>query len=348
VQNCKKKVAMVLPVFNDWTAFGLLLRDLDAQASTHHYSIHIFAVDDGSSDHKVPSDFQEHLVNIEDLHIVRLASNLGHQRAIAVGLVTVFQSDDFDAVVIMDSDGEDRALDAFNLLGLWEQKPSLIIVAKRAKRSESLLFRTFYLLYKASFRMLTGHSINFGNFCLLPKRALQSIVHNPAIWSNLPATVRRSRMKYVELPTPRGVRLCGTPRMNFVSLAILGISAISVYADVVLIRLAAMALATGAVALLGLATVVWIKVATNWAIPGWASYVAASLTIILIQTLIMAGLALFQLLSLRSLKPFIPLVDALEFVAEMMSMRGQLSRGDSNGRQRKRNTLSGNRTRAVQ
>ena len=47
---------------------------------------------------------------------------------------------------------------------------------------------------------------------------------------------------------------------------------------------------------LGLIAVVVVKFGTSWAIPGWASYVGASLIMIIFQTMILAG-SCFVLLS---------------------------------------------------
>jgi glycosyltransferase involved in cell wall biosynthesis len=319
MRNIKMRVAIVLPVFNDWDSFGLLLKDLGEQEFAGRYRICVVAVDDGSSAVPPATNFNDRLGKVEELKIIRLAANLGHQRAIAVGMVSTFKNSEFDAVVIMDCDGEDRPSDVAKLLAHWDRHPTLIIVARRARRSESLFFRCFYILYKVLFRALTGEAINFGNFCLIPKNALQSLVHNPAIWNNLAAAIKRSRLACAYIPIDRGERISGVSQLNFVGLALHGISAISVYSDVVFIRIVAMAMVMGLIVLVGLSSVVYIRLATEWAIPGWASYMTGALAIIFSQTLLMAGLALLQLVGLRSLNPFVPVADAMKFVAEETS-----------------------------
>jgi glycosyltransferase involved in cell wall biosynthesis len=309
------RIAIVLPVFNDWESFGLLLKDLGEQQFCDRYRICVMAIDDGSSKVPLASEFSDRLGKVKELKIVRLVSNLGHQRAIAVGLVFAFKTLQFDAIIVMDSDGEDRPSDLAKLLAHWNRNPTSIIVARRARRSETLSFRCFYVVYKALFRALTGQTINFGNFCLIPKNALQSLVHNSAIWNNLAVAIKRSGLTYDDLPIDRGVRLRGVSRMNFVSLALHGISGISVYADVICVRIVTAAVATGLTAILGLTTVVCIRFMTEWAIPGWASYTAGALAILFSQALLMAGLALLQLVSLRSLRLFMPFTDAMNYVA---------------------------------
>ena len=312
----RKKIGIVLPVFNDWEAFTQLLAQLGEQADLRKNDLHVFAVDDGSSE---PADTAALIVRkgmLSDLRVIRLACNLGHQRAIAVGLVEASKISEIDAVVVMDSDGEDPPHAVAKLIAAWEKLPSHIVVASRGQRLESFTFRLFYSIYKRIFRIMTGELVNFGNFCLMPQRALKALVHNPAIWNNLAAAIVRSRIPYTEIRINRGPRLAGRSRLSLVGLAVHGLSAISVYTDIVLMRTILAACFLGGLAILGLITVVAIRFGTDWAIPGWATYVAASLIIILVQVILLVGVALFQLLSFRSLKPFIPASDANSFVVD--------------------------------
>jgi glycosyltransferase involved in cell wall biosynthesis len=264
--------------------------------------VHIVAIDDGSTELADTGALTSRKGVLADIRLIRLACNLGHQRAIAVGLVEVSKSDDIDAVVVMDSDGEDQPVAVARLIAVWDKHPGQIVLARRGQRSETILFKLFYSFYKLVFKIMTGQSFNSGNFCLLPQSALRSLIHNPAIWNNLAAAIARSRIPYAALEVDRGPRLAGKSRMSFVGLAIHGLSAISVYADIVLVRIIITACVLACIVLLGLIGVITVRLGTDWAIPGWASYVAASLTIIFIQVVLLAGIALFQLLSFRSFR----------------------------------------------
>jgi hypothetical protein len=162
--------------------------------------------------------------------------------------------------------------------------------------------------------VLTGERISFGNFAILPRRAVQALIYNPAIWNNLAVSITRSRFHYTTLGADRGRRLAGKSRMNFIGLFLHGVSAMSVYIDVILARVLLAACALALMVLVLLAGVIMIKFGTTLAIPGWASYVTASLTLLFVQAMLLAGFALFQLLNLRSLKLFIPALDAATFV----------------------------------
>jgi hypothetical protein len=238
--------------------------------------------------------------------------------------------EDIEAVVVMDADGEDRPEDVSRLLAAWGEDPNLIVVARRTFR-ESLVFKIFYLLYKLLFRIVTGQRIDFGNFCLIPRSALFALTYNPAIWNNLAAAITRSTIQRKALPLARGVRFAGRSRMNFQSLLVHGVSAMAVYAEYVLLRFLIASGFLAALAVIAIATVVVIRIGTDWAIPGWASFLAASFAIIFLQALILSGIALFQLMSLRNVKTFVPAVDAAPLVMEIREVPDASLRASKNG-----------------
>src|SRR5581483_5975909 len=167
-----KEIAIVTPVLDDWESFVTLLRELTARFPAAQTRFHVFAVDDGSHQPfevdaiALPPD-----TCVASVEILRLALNLGHQRAIAIGLCNIAHRDEFDAVVVMDSDGEDRPADIAKLLAAAEAQPGRVLMAERSKRSERALFRLGYFAYRLLFHLLTGRSISFGNFSLLPMAA---------------------------------------------------------------------------------------------------------------------------------------------------------------------------------
>ncbi|HKP76001.1 MAG TPA: glycosyltransferase family 2 protein [Longimicrobiaceae bacterium] len=310
-----RHAAVVIPVLNDSGSLRRLVRELDTlELSAHH--LHLVVVDDGSSpqvDVSLPQARSGGKA-VRSVRTVRLACNLGHQRAIAIGLVAATGLPELDSVLVMDGDGEDRPEDVVALLDAAAESPSSIILAERSRRSETLGFRLFYRVYRMVFHLLTGQKIRFGNFCLLPMHAVHALVHTPSLWNNLAATVKRSRLPMRMIPTRRGTRYAGSSKMSFVGLAVHGLSAISVYTDVVLMRIIVGATAAAGAFVLLLAVVVGIRLFTGLAIPGWASFMAASLVILLLQALLIAGVALFQLLSFRSVQTFIPAIHAGQFL----------------------------------
>ena len=227
---------------------------------------------------------------------------------------------DVERIVVMDADGEDRPEDVAALLEASDDHGAAIVLALRARRSEGLRFRAGYAVYRLLFRVLTGKGIRFGNFCLVPHGFLNSLTHNPATWNNLAAAIMRSRLPIVAIPTARGERYGGQSKMNFLSLAVHGLSAISVYIDITLIRVICAALAVGAVTVAALGLVVFLKLFTGLAIPGWASFMGVSLLVLLLQALMFASVALFQFLSFRSMPTVIPAAHAPQLIAAVTEL----------------------------
>lgn len=313
-----QRYIVVTPVFDDWVSFSQLIANIDQKCAAKDIAIEVIAVDDGS-----PSVLDSSLLPllddrscIEKVSVIRLALNLGHQRAIAVGLVSLLEYQDVSGIIVMDSDGEDRPDDLADLIAMSQAHPNDIILARRAKRSEGPLFSASYLLYRMLFRVLTGQNISFGNFCLLPAHAVRRLVHMSELWNNLPATIIRSRLPYRSLATARGRRYAGRSKMNVAALVTHGLSSVSIYTDAVFVRVLLATSLVCLVSVLGLIGVAIIRFGTSLAIPGWATTVAGDLLIMLTQALILMTATTLMLLSSRSTRQFIPISDARQFIVE--------------------------------
>jgi polyisoprenyl-phosphate glycosyltransferase len=309
------QVTLVIPVYDDWMSLKRLLRTIDDQLGLERVVFNVIVVNDGS---RTKPSFAEWcdggFKRIRGIQLANLICNLGNQRAIAVGLVLASQEAGSDGVIVLDCDGEDRPEDIPALIAKAMDNPGQIICARRSKRSESLAFKAFYRLYKAMFRALAGATINFGNFCYIPHATLDGLAYSPSLWNHLAATLVRSRVPLVRIATQRGRRYAGESQMNLDALIAVGLSAISVYADIVLVRITIGMLVISALTIVGLATVAGIRLLTDLAIPGWASTVFGSLSIVLLQSLIFAVISAFLLLSARSTKPVIPMIDGPHFI----------------------------------
>ncbi len=222
----------------------------------------------------------------------------------------------------MDADGEDTAAGALQLVrAFWEnERGAKAIFAERSRRTESFEFRFLYRLYKLLHRILTGISVRVGNFSVLPPAYLSTLVVMSELWNHYAAAVFRSGLPFTTIPIPRGYRISGTSRMNLVSLAAHGMGAISVFGDVLGVRLL-IGSATGSIlAALGIAAVIAIRLLTHQAIPSWATYSAGMLSIILIQFITISATFTFTVLSSRSALNFVPVRDYGVFVAEIQDI----------------------------
>ena len=304
----EEKVLVLIPVFDDWEAARQLVSTLDRQPGAREWSI--LLIDDGSTD-AIPEGFTRDARNLERVCHLRLRRNLGHQRALAIGLA---EAGKFGprAIVVMDGDGEDAPEHVGLLLDAWRAQPGRIVFAERRKRLESFRFRALYHCYRQLHWLLTGIRVRVGNFSVVPAEALPALSASPDLWNHYAAAVFRLRWPTATLPLDRGRRYAGQSKMNFAALCVHGLSAISVFADLAGARLMA-----GAAMLLPAAAVVgWI-----WPAAAWGALLAA---------LLLCGQAaafLMQTVSARSQMNFLPARDAGFFVASMTSIYQRPSTG---------------------
>jgi len=310
-------ILVLIPVFNDWQATGLLLQQLERELSLHQLQVRVLLIDDASTE-KPPAGWPANVVTpaaCTRIDILELRRNLGHQRALAIGLAYVHAHEPCQAVVIMDGDGEDAPSDVPRLLEHFRKHDGRkIVFARRTERSESLAFRFFYKVYRLLFQAMTGQSINVGNFSILPFEAVDRLVAVTEMWNHYASAVFKARLAHDSIPTRRAARLAGQPRMNFVALVIHGLSAIAAYGDVVGVRMLLASLLVIAATVTGLLTVVGIRVATDLAIPGWATNAFGLLLILLFQAIMGSVLFIFIILSNRQGANFLPVRDYGYFV----------------------------------
>jgi glycosyltransferase involved in cell wall biosynthesis len=294
-------VKIVLPVYNDWEALKLVILKTENIFKEKKLELSYLAVDDCSNIPFEAKNFEG--INIKVVHLI---SNQGHQRAIAIGLSYLVDNNESDLIVVMDSDGEDQPEHIIELMEKSQKFPDKIIFAKRKKRSESLLFRTFYLVYKFIFKFLTGHVITFGNFSLIPASKLKKIANVSDIWNNFPGGVIRSKLPFDSVPLDRGIRLAGNSKMNFSSLVLHGMSAISVFLDFTAVRILLFATSMVLFSIIGSGVALYMKFVLNQATPGWASSLVMAFFIVFLQGFFIALFILFMVLSSRRYTSFIP------------------------------------------
>lgn len=310
-----RRLAIVTPVFNDWECLSILADSLRDQLGRYGWEPWVVAVDDGSRPGAASKAARGASV------VVRLNRNVGHQRAIAIGLDYVVRETDSEVIGIMDADGEDRPEDLPPLLAALDGEPGRIVVASRGRRSENWRFVLFYHAYKAIFRLLTGERLDFGNFSVMSRQAAQRLTAMHELWLNLPGTIVRARLELLRLSTDRGQRYVGASQMNVVGLVVHGMSAVGVFVERAFTRtLMAIGMLAG-VMLIGFMTALMLK-AFGLATPGWVTTIAAALVIVLIQTAMLAMCGLLLVFGNASNVAVSPAAIAQNLVAGVDRMDG--------------------------
>ena len=308
-------ILVLSPVFNDWPAVARLLGELDRVLDAAGRDARVLLVDDGSSEPPMAHLAPPSPARIREVEILQLRRNVGHQRAIAIGLAYLEASIRCEAVVVMDGDGEDRPEEVPRLVDELERTGGRrIVFAERLRRSEGPLFVTMYALYRWLHVILTGERVRFGNFSAIPAPLVGRLVAMSDLWNHYAAAVIKSRIPYTGVVTTRGFRYSGATKMNYIALVTHGLSAMSVFGDRIGVRLLAATLGTAGLAVAAVAaalTMGWS--AGTW--PSWMPFVLGFLVVLLMQAFAVSLAFVFIILSGRGGSTFIPLRDYPYFVA---------------------------------
>jgi hypothetical protein len=165
-----------------------------------------------------------------------MEENKGHARCIAAGLKHISENNDFDLVIPMDADGEDRPEELGILLCKAYEVPDKVITANRIKRSEGFIFKFCYLVHKYLTFIFTGQSIKYGNYTCLPKSIVIELVNEPATWSSFSGSLAKISKDKKSIASIRGTRYFGPSKMSFINLLKHSLSIIAVFKKTLLIR----------------------------------------------------------------------------------------------------------------
>jgi glycosyltransferase involved in cell wall biosynthesis len=238
-----KNYRILIPVFNDWDSLLTLLSNIDSLKLNTLGNIKVLIIDDCSTEilkQKI------HFKSFDNIEIRKNSRNIGHGKSIANGIQYLIEKDDFDYLIIMDGDGEDRPEEIKELILKSITFPSSTITANRIKRSEGLLFKSFYVLHKILTLILTGHLIKFGNYMCIPKQDLNLISSNKNLFVSFSGTISKFIKNKQQIPSIRGVRYHGPTKMSFLKLVKHSLLIMSVFKYEVLFRLSLLLLLCGA------------------------------------------------------------------------------------------------------
>jgi hypothetical protein len=229
-----KKFVILIPIYNDWKSIYKLLENIDLQIADWDAEISVLIFNDASTDEKPVRDFN--FKKIKSVRIVNMKENRGHARCNAVGLKHIFANEEFDYVIPMDGDGEDRPEEIKKLVDNLNYHPDKPIVGERIKRSEGIFFKFCYFIHKLITFTFTGQSIKYGNYTCLPKTIVEKMINEKATWSSFSGSLAKVAKDRASIPSERGTRYFGPSKMSFKNLLIHSLSIITVFKINVLIR----------------------------------------------------------------------------------------------------------------
>ena len=232
-----KKIKILIPVYNDWQSVFKLLENIDSgleswDSSVAHISVII--INDASLEERPNKNFN--FISLKSVDIINMKYNSGHARCNAAGLKYIYEKEDFDYVIPMDGDGEDRPEEIIEFLNHIKDSNEKPLVGERIKRSENLIFKTCYQIHKLITLTFTGKSIKFGNYTCLPKLTVEKMINEKATWNSFSGALTKIENDLIKIPSTRGARYFGPSKMSFSNLLNHSLSIISVFKKTVLIR----------------------------------------------------------------------------------------------------------------
>ena len=228
------KVVILIPVYNDWQSVSKLIDEINNLSVSSEFQISVIIVNDASNHDR--QEESKNLENINSIKILNMKTNQGHARCIATGLKYINEKEDFDYVIPMDGDGEDRPEEIIEFLNKIKISNNEPIVAERVKRSENLIFKICYQVHKLITLTFTGKYIKFGNFTCLPKTTVQKLINEKSTWNSYSGSLKKVENNLLSIPSTRGTRYFGPSKMSFYNLIKHSLSIISVFRKTFLIR----------------------------------------------------------------------------------------------------------------
>jgi len=228
------KYVILIPIYNDRESLKLLVENINSEIKDLNHEISLVVINDASSQQII--DNYPNIESISSFEIINMKENRGHARCIASGLKYIFEKKDFDFVIPMDGDGEDRPEEIKNFIQLSEQSGQKSITGERVKRSEGVFFQLCYQIHKLLTLAFTGKLIRFGNFTCLSKSTVKKLLDEKATWNSFSGSLKKIEKDLISTPSIRGKRFFGPSQMSFFNLLKHSLSIISVFRKTVLIR----------------------------------------------------------------------------------------------------------------
>ena len=228
------KIKILIPVYNDWQSVFKLLENINSVISTLSCEFSVIIINDASTENR--PEFLGNLDNLKSIQIINMKENRGHARCNALGLKYINEKEEFDYIIPMDGDGEDRPEELILLIEKIKDYPNTVVTANRVKRSEGSIFKFCYMAHKYLTFVFTGQTIQYGNYTCLPKSAVNKMANEPATWSSFSGSLAKLVKDRKSISSERGTRYFGPSKMSFINLLKHSLSIIAVFKTMLLIR----------------------------------------------------------------------------------------------------------------
>jgi len=227
-----KKYIIIIPVYNDWQSVLKLIDNIDLQINNQN--VDIIIINDASTE--AIDDTKRTYSKINSVKILNLINNIGHCKGIATALHYCNTNLEFNYIVPMDGDGEDRPEELNKFFSLTDSSSPEVITANRIRRSEGKLFKACYTAHKFLTYLMIGKMVKFGNYSCLSKKTVTKILSSGSIWLTYSGSIVKNFSSIESISSTRGIRYFGPSKMNFAKLVIHSLNISAAFRETIFIR----------------------------------------------------------------------------------------------------------------
>lgn len=210
MEKKRKKISVILPVFNEEKNISILYQKLSTIFSTlHHYDYEFIFVDDGSTDNSWETIKQlAQLDNtVKGIHFSR---NFGHQTAISAG----YDYAHGDAIICMDSDLQHPPEVIPTMISVWQNGIDIVYVKSKDRTIDTIFKKITAKMHYLILDTISDVKIprNVADFRLLDKKVVKIIQNTPEYSRYLRGLVAWTGFKQHILYTTFHKRKMGTTK----------------------------------------------------------------------------------------------------------------------------------------
>lgn len=265
--NENTKISMVLPIFNEEKNIPTLVSELIKNLEAYP-NYEIIFVNDGSTDNSEPIITKHCLENLK-IKLISLSRNFGHQEALIAGL----EHAGGDAVIMMDGDMQDPPSLIPKMIEKWKEGYEVVYSVKKT-RKEKFLRKFFFKMFYKVFNFLSEVKMPMesGIFSLIDKKVLKIIISLEEKNKYIAGLRYWVGFNQTSIEFERPERLEGQPKQTFTKLLKLAMDGIFSFSNKPLEIAFWIGLITIITSLFLILVIIYIKIFTTKAIPGYATY----------------------------------------------------------------------------
>ncbi len=267
-------ISVIIPIYNEAEGISELYRRMTSVMGGIGDPYELILVNDGSRDASLE---RASALSAADprVKVINFSRNFGHQAAITAGM----DYSSGQAVVIIDADLQDPPELIPEMIAKWREGFDIVYAVRTSRRGESLFKKTTAMAYYRLIRRITNVDIplDTGDFRLMSRAAVDALARIREKHRYVRGLVSWIGFRQIGVPFVRDERFAGEtkyPLKKMLKFALDGITGFSFFP----LQLASyLGFVTSAIAFVGIAIVIGLRLFSNVTITGWASLMVCSL-----------------------------------------------------------------------